>query len=137
VTHRVLEARPQRRHRDLKPENVLLDQDSNQLLVADFGIADFGQDPLFTDPETSPHRRLANFRYSAPEQRTPGVPVDLRADIYALGLMLNEMFTGEVPQGTGYKLIREARPEWRALDHLVERMLRWDPGLPARVHRRC
>jgi len=87
-------------HRDLKPENILCDEASNSLAVADFGIASFTDDLLVTLVETGDARRLANFQYAAPEQRTRGGSVGVTADIYSLGLMLNEMFTGLVPHGS-------------------------------------
>ena len=108
-------------HRDLKPENVLYDQASDKLLVADFGIAHFGEDELYTLVETSPNDRLANFKYAAPEQRNAVMTVDHRADIFALGLMLNEIFTGEVPHGTGFKTIESVDPEYAYLDGLVRK----------------
>ncbi len=110
-------------HRDLKPENILYDAKKDLLLVADFGIAHFEEDELFTAVETKDSARLANFQYAAPEQRSRGDRVDHRADIYALGLILNEMFTGQVPLGTEYKTIREVAPEYVYLDDLVARML--------------
>jgi serine/threonine protein kinase len=84
-------------HRDLKPENILYHMESNTLGVADFGIARFRQEDLITAVKTGPQEKLANFVYAAPEQRFAGRPVDLRADIYALRLIMNEMYTGEVP----------------------------------------
>ena len=90
-------------HRDLKPENILYEPDTNTLVVADFGIASFKEEDLYTAVETSEGERLANFLYSAPEQRARGKEVGSKADIYALGLILNEMFTGEVPQGAGFR----------------------------------
>jgi serine/threonine protein kinase len=63
-------------HRDLKPENVLHDTKSDQLTVADFGIAQFEEEELYTLIETTPNRRLANFQYAAPEQRNRGAAVD-------------------------------------------------------------
>ena len=54
--------------------------------------------------------------------------MDNRADIYALGLMLNEMFTGEVPYGTGYKTIGSIVHEHEYLDSLVSEMLRQAPS---------
>ncbi len=114
-------------HRDLKPENILYDTENDLLLVADFGIAHFEEDELFTAVETKDSARLANFQYAAPEQRSRGLEVDHRADIYALGLILNEMFTGHVPHGTGYRTISQAAPEYAYLDHLVTQMLRQSP----------
>jgi serine/threonine protein kinase len=110
-------------HRDLKPENVLYDQTQDRLLIADFGIAHFEVENLYTAADTAPNDKLANFQYAAPEQRARGVKVDHRADIYALGLILNEMFTGLIPLGTGYKTIGEVAPNYAYLDDLVTEML--------------
>lgn len=85
-------------HRDLKPENILYDPSRDRLVVADFGIAHFEEELLATAVATKAGERLANLSYSAPEQRTRGAKVDQRADIYALGLILNEMFTGGRPR---------------------------------------
>jgi serine/threonine protein kinase len=110
-------------HRDLKPENVLYDEAADRLLIADFGIARFEEEALYTDVETSPNARLANFQYAAPEQRSRGAEVDHRSDIYALGLILNEMFTGKVPHGTRYQTIGSVTPDFAYLDDLVSAML--------------
>ncbi len=114
-------------HRDLKPENILYDAPNDLLLVADFGIARFEEDELYTAVETKDSARLANFQYAAPEQRSRGLNVDRRADIYALGLVLNEMFTGQVPYGTGYRTIGQSTPDYAYLDELVSVMLRQSP----------
>ena len=84
-------------HRDLKPENILCSEDLSLVAVADFGIADLPPDLMVTTLETRPGARMANFGYSAPEQRDGSGTVDHCADIYALGLILNEMFTQRVP----------------------------------------
>ena len=114
-------------HRDLKPENVLCDPSSNHLVITDFGIAHFAEPLLHTVVETSPDDRVANFQYAAPEQRAFGV-VDHRADIYALGVILNEMFTGEILQGTGHKTISSVAPDFACLDALVDQMVRQSPS---------
>lgn len=114
-------------HRDLKPENVLYDATNNRLLVADLGAAHFAEDQLHTLVETKPDSRLANFEYAAPEQRRKGRKTDSRADIYALGLILNEMFTGEVLQGKGHKTIGEVSPAYEFLDELVDQMVQQHP----------
>src|SRR5258708_7185272 len=82
---------------------------------------------MFTTVKTRPAEQLANFRYAAPEQRQHGANVDHRADIYALGLILNEMFTGQVLQGVGYKLIGQIAPQFAYLDAIVEQMAQQAP----------
>lgn len=114
-------------HRDLKPENLLYNAKAKLLVLADFGIAHFEEDILRLAVETDNQEVLANFKYAAPEQRGRGRAVDQRADIYALGLMLNELFTDEVPQGTAYKQIGDAAPELGRLDRLVDLMIRQNP----------
>jgi serine/threonine protein kinase len=114
-------------HRDLKPENILYDNDHDRLLIADFGIAHFEEDDLFTAVATRDNERLANFQYAAPEQRTPGSSVDHRADIYALGLILNEMFTKKVPLGSGYKTVGQELSDYSYLDDLISAMIRQSP----------
>ncbi|MBI4296944.1 MAG: serine/threonine protein kinase [Chloroflexi bacterium] len=114
-------------HRDLKPENILYAADNDRLVIADFGIARFEEDELYTAVETKDSTRLANFQYAAPEQRSRGIEPDQRADIYALGLILNEMFTGEVPSGTGYKTIAKVTSDYEYLDSVVEEMMRHSP----------
>src|SRR5262249_35745012 len=71
-------------HRDLKPENLMIDGSGNVKLM-DFGLAHFVAD-VTTDSVGTPS-------YMSPEQAQGG-PVDQRCDIYALGLVMFEMFTG-------------------------------------------
>ncbi len=73
-------------HRDIKPENILLDRDG-RVKIADFGIASL----VGATGENS-----GTPPYMAPEQS--GGTVDRRADIYALGVVLYEMLTGERPE---------------------------------------
>jgi len=116
-------------HRDLKPENVLyLEQGTEpQLVIADFGISHFGEEQLATSIETNKNERLANYRYAAPEQREPNKAVDQRADIFALGLILNEMFTGDVPHGTNYKTVESVDAQFSYLDDLIAKMISQSP----------
>lgn len=115
-------------HRDLKPENVLVDSKADLLVVADFGIADFTAEDLYTAVETKDGTRLANFEYAAPEQRTRGTGVSSLADIFSLGLILNEVFTGRVPHGTSYKTVAEVSAEYAWIDTLVTEMISQDPA---------
>ena len=101
-------------HRDIKPENLLLDKDG-RLKIADFGIASLmgaAGEVAGTPP------------YMAPEQN--GAKTDHRADIYALGVVLYEMLTGERP---GKELIapsRKVQIDVR-LDEMVLRALEKEP----------
>ncbi|MCB9435653.1 MAG: protein kinase [Anaerolineales bacterium] len=79
-------------HRDLKPANILLDQAGN-LYLTDFGIAKWRDE---THGLTLTGMVIGTPAYMAPEQwRTE--PVDARTDIYALGVMLFEVMTGQLP----------------------------------------
>ncbi|MGH9398298.1 MAG: protein kinase domain-containing protein [Terriglobia bacterium] len=80
-------------HRDLKPQNVLIDPEGHAY-VSDFGLAK----SLETDSGmmTRAGEILGTPRYMSPEQ-VEGKPADHRSDIYALGLILYEMATGESP----------------------------------------
>ena len=97
------------------------------MVVADFGIAHFEEEALLTAVETSNAERLANFVYSAPEQKVRGVAVSSKADIFALGLMLNEMFTQRVPLGARFETIASRAPMFSYLDGLVDQMMMQDP----------
>lgn len=114
-------------HRDLKPENILCDPHSNSYVVADFGVASFQEGDLLTAIETKASDRLANFVYAAPEQRIRGAEVTASADLFALGLILNEMITAEVLQGTGYRKIGEVAPQLAFLEQVVDRLVRQKP----------
>jgi serine/threonine-protein kinase len=125
-------------HRDLKPENILMEADGTVKLV-DFGIA------LLQGARRLTFRRLSSEvgtpDYMAPEQ-VEGDRGDARTDIYALGVMLYEMLTADVPYhgdnplavmgqrvNTDAPLLRHKRPDLPpALEAIVWRALRRDPS---------
>ncbi|HET6604172.1 MAG TPA: protein kinase [Xanthomonadaceae bacterium] len=80
-------------HRDIKPANLILEAGGNARLM-DFGIAR----PMRRDQagHTQPGMYLGTPRYSPPEQLS-GEPLDARADIYATGVVMCEMFCGGLP----------------------------------------
>ena len=80
-------------HRDLKPENILL-RDDGQPVVVDFGLA---VDVAERRRLTATNRVVGTLGYVAPEQQDASSQLDERVDIYALGVMLQELLTGEVP----------------------------------------
>ena len=81
-------------HRDLKPQNILVGK-GDQLFVSDFGLAKSFEDDGGTGM-TKTGAFLGTPRYMSPEQ-VEGDPADQRSDIYAYGLILYEMVTGDVP----------------------------------------
>ncbi|HTA81158.1 MAG TPA: serine/threonine-protein kinase [Terracidiphilus sp.] len=80
-------------HRDLKPENVMVDEDDNIKLI-DFGIAmkEDARRLTFVNLSAS----LGTPDYISPEQ-VKGQRGDQRSDVYAVGIMLYEMLTGQTP----------------------------------------
>jgi serine/threonine protein kinase len=112
-------------HRDLKPANVMLDG-RGQVLLTDFGLA--GLAGQIEGAEV----RNGTPAYMAPEQLS-GLEVTARSDIYSLGMVLYEIFTGKLPfeSNTLAGLMRaqqESQPASpstlvRELDPMVERVI--------------
>jgi len=80
-------------HRDIKPANIMIrdhfEEPSKRVVVMDFGIAKVGDSDT-----TKTGMMLGTVKYSSPEQMLPREPLDGRADIYSLGLVIYEMHTG-------------------------------------------
>jgi serine/threonine-protein kinase len=73
-------------HRDLKPANIMIDG-RGQVRIADFGLAALAAEIPLSD------LRSGTPAYMSPEQKA-GKEVTTRSDLYSLGLVLHEMFTG-------------------------------------------
>ena len=71
-------------HRDLKPENILITSNGRHVKLIDFGFSDTDSYAVLKEP-------AGTRRYAAPEQMKKGVKIDVRADIYALGIILKEL----------------------------------------------
>ena len=96
-------------HRDIKPQNILIDQ-SGMAKVTDFGIGR----AVDLATMTSTGAIMGTPHYMSPEQ-AKGLRVDIRSDLYSLGIALYEMLTGELPFSaeTPWEVIRkhiEAQP---------------------------
>ncbi|MCA9553906.1 MAG: serine/threonine protein kinase [Myxococcales bacterium] len=89
-------------HRDLKPENILLAEVAGaapRVKLLDFGVVKFlpvDRTAGMPTSEEKPGTFVGTPRYMAPEQAA-GAPVDGRADLFSLGVLLFEMITGRCP----------------------------------------
>ncbi len=109
-------------HRDIKPENVLVTE-QGQIKLADFGLSR----PVDEDHSrrfTMTNMVMGTADYMAPEQRSG--QADHRADIFALGVMLYEMLTGQVPRGAFDPPSRKLQVDVR-IDKVVVKALQEEP----------
>lgn len=83
-------------HRDIKPSNIMIDR-KGRVKVVDFGLAKTAS--LETTPMTRSDVAMGTPDFVAPEALIPGMEMDGRADIYAVGVMLYQMLTGKIPRG--------------------------------------
>jgi len=117
-------------HRDIKPENVML-LSNEQLKVLDFGLAKAIFEEIFKVEEPKePGRVVGTLAYAAPEQRKRQ-PIDQRADIYAVGLVMRELLTLRTPMdepAAVEKVRPDASPSLLAVLHRAlkeEKEQRW------------
>ena len=114
-------------HRDIKPENIMVRASDGAIKVADFGLA-----RAFADSRVSqaPCTFTGTVQYLPPEQ-IEGMPADPRTDLYATGIVLYELLTGEVPF-TGETSMAIA---WRHLRERVGPPSRSNPIVPVSLDR--
>ncbi len=117
-------------HRDVSPENVLVSF-AGTVKLLDFGIAKAMRDSTVTG------RLKGKLTYMAPEQFAAGATIDARIDVFATGVMLHELLTGEPPKQTPKshddlatpRGPYEPRPELpEALNEVLRRALEPDPA---------
>ena len=105
-------------HRDIKPENLLVEGPDRAIKVADFGIAKSAD----VAARTRDGMIVGTPGYIAPEMISLSAPSPA-TDVYAVGALMFEMLTGQLPFGTDNPL------------RVMERQLREDPPLPGSIAR--
>jgi serine/threonine-protein kinase len=106
-------------HRDLKPANIMIDA-RGQVRITDFGLA------ALAGGVYGGEIRSGTPAYMSPEQKA-GKDVTTRSDLYALGIVLHEMFTGKRPgdsQATPTTLVKDLDP---TIERVIQRCLEADP----------
>jgi formylglycine-generating enzyme required for sulfatase activity len=112
-------------HRDIKPSNIMLDPNGT-VKVADFGLAK--STAPGTTALTMSNVAMGTLDYIAPEVVHGAANADLRADLYAVGVMLYQMLTGKIPRGRFEPPSRVVLGLDRRLDRVVDRALQSDPA---------
>ena len=124
-------------HRDLKPQNIMIDR-SGRVAITDFGLAKSFEQATLTEAG----KIIGTPHYMSPEQ-VKGQTVDLRTDVYSLGIILFEMLTGRLPftGSSPFEIMMQRinKPSPIATDHnpqippyllkILQRCLERDPDL--------
>ncbi len=108
-------------HRDLKPANILIENQGERVRITDFGVA-----RAIDDPHATQYGLIAGTpAYMSPEQ-AGGLPVDHRADLFALGSLIFAMVTGR-PPFEGESVVGVIR---QVCDHSPPSLREANPGVP-------
>ena len=114
-------------HRDIKPHNILIDADGN-VKILDFGIAQFYGNKNKVSDRTTSGTIMGTYNYMSPEQRESSEQVTEQSDLYSVGVVMYELFTGKIPIGcfpAPSKLNPDVSPE---LDRLIISCLKPEPA---------
>ena len=149
-------------HRDLKPANIMITAEDDDAMIMDFGIArstggstartgqtsvgavpgpstivrNLGRGPLSPSSETVFGAVLGTVEYMAPEQ-AQGRPVDQRADVYAFGLILYDLLTGEPRSAKALSPILELQGRMQKAPPQIETIVPEVPEPFAHIIARC
>lgn len=107
-------------HRDIKPSNILIDANEH-VYILDFGIA-------WLAANGKPENIVGTPDYMSPEQFSAPESVDHHSDIYSLGIIMYEMFTGQLPPGHRNNLQSRLQNLSPALSSLILKCLQTNPA---------
>src|SRR6202022_235566 len=94
-------------HRDLKPGNILVDE-TGQPKILDFGVARVTDSDAQATRQTDLGQLIGTLAYMSPEQvLADPLALDIRSDVYALGVILYELLAGKLPYTTHGKAVHE------------------------------
>jgi tetratricopeptide (TPR) repeat protein len=96
-------------HRDLKPGNILIDE-TGQPKILDFGVARVTDSDAYATRQTDVGQLIGTLAYMSPEQvLADPLELDVRSDVYALGVILYELLAGHLPYTISRQIPEAAR----------------------------
>ena len=98
-------------HNDLKPENILITHSDNTVKLIDFGLSDDDAHYLSKTPGCTPE-------YASPELLAHSAPLDVRSDIYSLGLLMRDIFGGKYRYISGKALRKDAAKRYTNVEQM-------------------
>ena len=116
-------------HRDLKPSNILVTRNGNNVKIIDFGLSD-------ADNYAILKQSAGTLSYMAPEQLEHGAKIDCRADQYALGLLLRQLFPHryrQIANKCTHEDPAKRYPDMEAVRDAMERNDQWRRRVPMLV----
>jgi eukaryotic-like serine/threonine-protein kinase len=117
-------------HRDLKPGNILVDE-TGQPKILDFGVARVADSEVGMTRQTDLGQLLGTLQYMSPEQVQPDpAELDIRSDVYALGVIMYELLAGRLPHDMKQMALPEIVQTIRDVDPIslgsIKRIYRGD-----------